>query len=296
MTRRHEQPLPSPAIPGARRFLVFVRSGPGSLHPEWLRQDPARNWDCVVSYWGAEPEPCGEEWRDGSGWLKWDAFTDFVTKHPEFLERYEYILLADDDLRFKPGGITKLFLECEQSGLGLLQPALALGSWVNHPVTLQRPGSRVRRTTFVEMMAPVFSREVLGELLDTFLLTPSSLGVDWIWAHRLRGRDLIGIVDAVPVVHTRCTDPTKGALYVELRRRGLNPWADLQEIRARMPVPEGARTCRHRYQSARNGGLRGRVNWVMLWSFDYVARALHRSGILNKLLFPIWERRAPRRR
>jgi len=231
-----------------RKYLVFVRAGQKSLHPEWLMQEPYRNWDCVVSWWGSEPEDCGEEYRVTGGALKCDAFAEYYAANPGISARYRFVLIADDDIRIKPGDISRIFETCERHGLVLAQPALGWKSWVNHPITLRNPFTTIRAVTFVEMMMPVFSAATLGDLIHTFKLTKSGSGVDWAWAHYLRGRNALHIIDAVACEHTKRADPVHGALYVKMRAEGVDPWAEYQSIQERFPIAGGIRPLSNGHQ------------------------------------------------
>ena len=49
-------PVAAPSLPPAatgRRYLVFVRAGNESWHRRLIQEDPNRNWDCCVSWYGA---------------------------------------------------------------------------------------------------------------------------------------------------------------------------------------------------------------------------------------------------
>src|SRR5664279_707363 len=37
-----------------KRYLVIVRAGDRSLHPGWTQSPATRNWDLLVSYFGAD--------------------------------------------------------------------------------------------------------------------------------------------------------------------------------------------------------------------------------------------------
>jgi hypothetical protein len=225
-----------------RKFLVFVRGGAASLHREWLEQDPRRNWDCVFSWWDAEPKPRGEELLVTGGLLKCDAFAVFDAAYPGLVDHYDYVLIADDDVRFAAGDISRLMTICAAHRLELAQPALRWGSCVNHPVTLRHPFTVLRAVSFIEMMVPVFSIRTLRRLRDTFTLSQSGSGVDWAWAHALRGGNAMHVVDVVACDHTKPVDPVNGALYRLLRSKGIDSWEEYRAIRERLPIPRGVRT------------------------------------------------------
>ncbi len=66
-------------------------------------------------------------------------------------------------------------------------------------------------------MAPVFSRAALENLLDTFLLTRSTWGIDWARSSKLRGERAIHVVDAIAMKHSKPVNVTEGAFYSRLR-------------------------------------------------------------------------------
>jgi hypothetical protein len=271
----HHSGLPS------REFLVFVRAGPQSLHSEWLVQDPHRNWDCVVSWWGGgEPPDRGEELQvTGSALLKLDSFVEFYHGHRTLIAGYKHVLIADDDIRFPPGGISRLFDICAQRHLPLAQPALRWGTWVNQPVTMRNPFTEVRQVSYVEIMVPVFDRPTLESLIDTFLLTRSGVGVDVVWSYRLQGRHAIFIVDSVCVDHTKPVDPVNGELYKRMRADGIDPWLEYQAMRQQMPIAGGIRTLPDGHIYRR--GIPRAFGRMLVYGYSQLGRLTFRAGISN---------------
>jgi hypothetical protein len=263
----------------SREFLVFVRAGPQSLHCDWLAQDPGRNWDCIVSWWGREPGDNGEELKVTGGSLKLDAFVDFYQGHRPLVGGYTHVLIADDDIRFPPGGISRLFDICRHCRLPLAQPALRWGTWVNQPVTMRNPFTEVRRVSYVEIMVPVFDRPTLESLIDTFLLTRSGVGVDVVWSHRLQGMDAIFIVDSVCVDHTKPVDMVDGALYKRMRAAGIDPWLEYQAMREQLPIAGGLSTLQEGHTYRR--GIPPAVGRMLVYGYSQFGRLTFRMGISN---------------
>jgi hypothetical protein len=263
----------------ARDYLVFVRAGPDSLHRDWLAQDPDRNWDCVVSWWGREPPDSGEELRVTGGSLKLDSFVDFYNGHRALIRGYKHVLIADDDIRFPPASISRLFEICAQRQLPLAQPALRWGTWVNQPVTMRNPFTEVREVSFVEIMMPVFDRPTLQALIDTFLMTRSGVGVDVVWSYQLQAQHAIFIVDSVCVDHTKPVDPVNGALYKRMRAVGADPWLEYDGMRKRMPIAGGIRTLADGHIYRR--GVPRAFGRMLVYGYSQLGRLTFRMGISN---------------
>jgi hypothetical protein len=217
-----------------------------------MAEDPARNWDCALNAWeppATIPGPANEEIEFLDGEHKYEGFASFLQREQERVVGYRYVLLADDDVYFRPGDLSRLFRLCDQHRIHLGQPSLRWGTNVNHFVTLWNPASEVRRVSFVEVMAPVFSAAALLELAPTFGLTRSTFGIDWAWAALLRDRAAIHVIDAVQVEHVRKVDWEGGAFYRKLQALGVNPAAEMRAVQARYGGFGGIRTRRHGHRA-----------------------------------------------
>jgi hypothetical protein len=242
----------TPPMTVARPYLAVFRAGRGTVHRRMMAEDPARNWDCALNAWEAPatiPGPATEEIQFLDGNHKYEGMASFLERERERVLRYRYVLLADDDIYFRPGDLSRLFQVCDAHRIHLGQPALRWGTNVNHFVTLWNPASRVRRVSFVEVMTPVFSAAALLELAPTFSLTRSTYGIDWAWAALLRDRAAIHIIDAVQVEHVRKVDWEGGAFYRKLQGLGVNPATEMRAVRARFGEFGGIRTLRRGHRA-----------------------------------------------
>jgi len=196
---------------GTRRpNLVVVPAGAGSLHPYWLENiaDVGRNWDLCIGYYGAETpqidtphEYLAHLPRTKKFRLLYDLFHEGSP-----LWNYEAIWLPDDDLLTSGRNINLMFHLFRKFGLDLAQPSLMQGPgcFPNHPITVQRVGNDLRHTEFVEIMCPVFSTRALRICIGTMRDVESGYGLDHLWPSFLgHPRSRMGILDAVPVAHTR---------------------------------------------------------------------------------------------
>jgi hypothetical protein len=264
-----------------RDYLVFVRAGPSSLHPKLLAQDPRRNWDCCVS-WHTQPvslDGDSAEFHETGGDNKFEAFVAFFRKtaasHP-----YRYYLVVDDDIDFAPGDVSRLFTLCSQHATFVCQPALRWGTHISHDVTLWNPVCVVRKTTFVEVMSPCFSRQAVEQLERTFLLTKSTWGIDYVWGSLLAGQNRLAVVDAVRVAHTKPLGFGRGDFYEKLKRLGVDAWEEYTAIMQRYPSFGGLRTLPRGHVFARRlpAWLGRRIATFFEWAKGPAHRLLNSAG------------------
>jgi hypothetical protein len=205
-----------------RKNLVIVRAGDTSLHPGWLKglSSKERSWDLVVSYFGDDPQRYRDDEceRVDSKGPKWPALYELIRNNFEAISRYDVVWLPDDDLECRGADINRMFELFQDEQLQLAQPSLTHDSYFSFPATLHNPLFRMRRTSFVEVMAPCFSRDALQVLLPTFNTNLSGWGIDFLWPTLLpQARDGIAILDSIQIRHTR---PIGAANYSALRARG----------------------------------------------------------------------------
>ena len=223
-----------------RRNLVIVRAGDSSLHPDWLAGEGTRNWDLVVSYFGKDPDRhrAPDIVRIDDVGPKWSPLQRLLTEHPEFLDRYDYIWLPDDDLAMTKPDMNRFFDICRQYNLELAQPSLSVESPMNHPLLIHNRATHLRFSNFVEVMAPCFSADCLRRVLPTLSRTQSGWGIDWLWPRLVNNTETgMAVIDDVVIHHTR---PLFGPNYDAMRARGESPvdeWADLMRA-------EGIKSCR----------------------------------------------------
>lgn len=201
-----------------RKYLVVLRCGDQSLHPNWV--SGPRGFDLAVSYFGGDAErPFPEaafvhRYKGG----KWDGLADFFRSFPELLGQYDYFWLPDDDILTDAAAIDRLFAAVAAARLELAQPSLTPESYLSHLLTLTNPAFDYRLVNFVELMAPVLSPRLLAKVLPLFGCSRSGFGIDYVWQRFTAApeRD-VAIIDSVAVTHTRAVG---GALHRMIRDAG----------------------------------------------------------------------------
>ena len=221
-----------------RPNLVIVRAGNASLHPGWLLGPQERSWDLVVNYFGADPDIYRQDdvVRIDSVGPKWPPLHQLLLDHPEYLDRYDYIWLPDDDLAMSKQDMNRFFALCAENQLELAHPSLKADSPMTHPLLIHNTATRVRYTNFVEAMAPCFSAPCLRRALDTFSESQSGWGIDWLWPKFVQDRERgIAVIDDVIIRHTR---PLGGPNYDAMRAAGKSPRDELLRLQERKGVTD----------------------------------------------------------
>jgi hypothetical protein len=217
-----------------RRNLLIVRAGDDSLHPDWLEGAVEREFDLLVSYYGAQPGHYREQadiYHEMAG-PRWPAHHAICREHASTLRSYDFVAFACDDLRAGLATWNALFSVCRSFRLDLAQPAIE--GDVTFPITRPVEGCLLRYTNFVEIMCPVFSRRALAGLHPTFGESVSGWGLDYLWQKFLVGKGEIAVIDSVRVAHAR---PLRvGTLYTRLAEQKIDPWAEMAAVLARSNV------------------------------------------------------------
>jgi hypothetical protein len=163
----------------------------------------------------------------------------------------DWLVVADDDVRFRHGTVADLVRAAAMLGLDIAQPAHEQGSHRSHRLTRRLPFHAARLTTFVECGPVVaFSPRVASWVLP-FPDYGMGWGVELMW-HDLQTKGFrLGIVDAVSIMHLFPAATSydhvdeQERLTLLLRERGLSSLAEMQSTVKRIP-PWPSRWARRR--------------------------------------------------
>ena len=119
------------------------------------------------------------------------------------LERYDYIMVCDDDITLPRDFIDRFIGWQQHCGFALAQPARTWNSYVDHRFVRRRLHCKARETRFVEIGPVICFDRAMGRLLLPFdQASAMGWGYDLVWPviaqkHGLR----LGIVDDAAVEH-----------------------------------------------------------------------------------------------
>lgn len=226
-----------------RKNLILTRGGDDSLHPTWLAQkDVARTWDLHISYFGSKDAPphAGEDgvtFTKDQAKYKWGGMKVCLDKQPFDLDAYEYIAFPDDDLVVTTEGWNRAFAMMKEYDLHAAQLALHPNSFYTINMTLQRAGTRLRYTNYVELMVPLSRVSVFKRISAHFGDPQSSWALDSVVGDMLKdNKKAMAILDAVPALHTRAHGIS--TMYKDMTAGGLDYYQQEAAFLARLGLPK----------------------------------------------------------
>lgn len=195
-------------VPRDKKVLIIVRCGNKSLHTNWVKSNV--NYDIVllpyenVTFLDQENSILTKV----SKGQKWKSIYNYIIDNIDFVTNYSHVWFPDDDLDSSAEILTAFFSAAQKESVKLAQPSLTLDSFYSHLITLSFPFSYSRAVSFVEVMAPLFSRDALLDCLWTFNLNESGWGLEELWFKILSSKtdfksNHIIIYDCFSIKHTR---------------------------------------------------------------------------------------------
>lgn len=183
---------------------IISAVGKNSLHREWIKGS-SKDFDLHIIVYDESYETYRNDTpfvEAGTGY-KLRLVHDYLMRHEDLLEVYDYFFLPDDDISTCSSDINSLFHLMRRYGLELVQPSL-IDSYFTYKHTLFDGRYKIRHTDFVEMMAPCFSCDALKKVLFTFAEGTRGWGCEYHWSKLINttGREM-AIIDEVRMRHVR---------------------------------------------------------------------------------------------
>ena len=218
--------IPKNLVP---KNLVIVRAGDNSLHEGWL--EGTRNWDLIVSGYGET----SEKWqrhnaqrhdaqRDDITHIfykggKFDGIYDAFQQVPGLLDKYDYIMMADDDFIMTAQSLNRLFDIMKEHDLQIGHPSFSYQSYGTYFPAYHNPRFKIRFTNFVENGVTCLHRSVWRQILPLYEKNPLGWCIDHIWG-RLTDEPSrqIAFIDEVQVTHSRLYK--SGELHRKMKQFG----------------------------------------------------------------------------
>ena len=168
-------------------------------------------------------------WVVSGGLSKFDAARLLFLEFPQFMN-FEAFAFFDPDVALDFDALNLLFVEGIKEGKGLFQAAVAPGSHT-HWHFLYKKKNGWREVSFVEVMAPFFSRNALASVIGGFSDSISTWGLEYYWYSKCKKLSM-AVYDPVVMRHDTPVDTVDGPFYRYLASMGIDPFHELQTVRS----------------------------------------------------------------
>jgi hypothetical protein len=183
----------------SRRHLVFTSAGDRNIVPSWL--GPDRDFDLWVVWYGrgADVLQAPADYYLALAGSKFQNLHYCFQHWPALLERYDAILIMDDDIRISAQKINRLFALREHYDLWALQPAFSKFGKISHLITRVRRDCELRFVDFIEMSCPLIRTDKLLDFLRVYDPALVGWGCDWWFMHTMGDQlfDRVAVIDSV---------------------------------------------------------------------------------------------------
>lgn len=261
------------------KFVLFIRSGTNC--PLCLK-DYQKNDDVIVvlsRYQKNSFQIDKDFWTISGGLSKFDSARLFFSEFPDFMN-YEAYAFFDPDVEIAFNEIHSLFKKGIEDRKAIFQPAVALGSHTVWKFLYNQNSIGWREVSFVEVMAPFFSKGALMSVVDGFSDSISTWGLEYCWYSKCKEMSM-AVFDPIVMRHDTKVDTVGGPFYRYLAQININPTIELEKLR-------GASVGKFYIECAI-------PSWVPLWAKKYYIEivamaALSRNRLSSTLLWKALQR------
>ena len=202
--------------------LLLIRSGrkkPLCLD-KWCENDQITI--LISAYEEIEYDPPINSWIIYGGLSKFHAAKKIFAMFPE-LDSHEFFGFFDPDVEINQDAINSLFAMGKRLKKDIYQASLTKNSYTQWQFLKSHPKSPDWvETSFVEVMAPIFSKRALDKCLPSFDASISSWGLEYLWYKECKFMSM-GFFNKISMIHATKMDSTDGPFYKYLKGIGINP-------------------------------------------------------------------------
>jgi len=215
----------------SRKYIIIIRSG--SNKPLCLN-DYVESSDVtlVLSFYERAGFDVDKNWWAFEGGLsKFHAAKKIFEEFPVLLE-HEQFAFFDPDVSISFADVLQCFDRGYLNGLGVYQPSVDKDSFTNWEFLKSRElGLKWIETSFVEVMAPFFSKQSLDIVWPYFDESISTWGLEYNWYANC-WRQPMGVINDVRMKHETPVDTVDGPFYRYLKSIGIDPLFELNRLKS----------------------------------------------------------------
>lgn len=252
-----------PLRPEKASIVYFIRAGSSKPLCFDSIYESTRDGKIVLSLYSTPEWSIPDDCIIISGGLsKYHAFY----KIREFLD-FEFAFLLDYDIGLDSFSEDRLLRKLQHRSINCAQFAISQVSHSAFPFLGKETNRDFRRVNFIEVMAPIFSRQGIDKVLHTFPMSISTWGLDYAWSSIFSGNSMY-VIDTETMHHTSKPDLSDGPFYRYLSSIGVNPREELANLKEQF---NGTRLFIGSIPPVIDGHLYGKIKWA----FNYYKSKLH---------------------
>jgi hypothetical protein len=193
--------------------------------------------DADIRLWALDevaPELAAHTVGSGPG-SRFSNLNKLYAAHP--IADGSWVVLADDDVLFVKGSLTRIISIMKEAGLSLAQPGQSILGWWTSSFNVARPFLVARDSNYVEqgpllVLEPQFAKLILPLPDDNDM----GWGIEAEWYRVKEGRYRIGIIDECRVVHCARAGvaypsrPERRSMNERLRKADIDSLYQLQSV------------------------------------------------------------------
>jgi hypothetical protein len=194
------------------RILIFVPVGDNCEALSWLESFPKRSdfdFSIMLIYYGSNLH-FHERFNDSrisiikdTSPSKFEKFKKYIDSGRINPENYDFIWIADDDIRITDANILKFFDTVIKYKIEIAQPG-CLGFGMGKQIVRRDSRYILRFSNYIDGMAPLFTQNAIKKCLHTFQNSESGRGIDHVWAALLGNPlDKVAIIDSSLMIHMK---------------------------------------------------------------------------------------------
>lgn len=188
-----------------KRNLVFTSAGKQANLKQWVKGDV--NFDLWICYYGEQDKKylnIGDYYCRRKGG-KFPNFHFIYHTYREIIDKYDAIMVMDDDIMISGESISVLFDYREKFNLWIIQPAFSKNGKISHPITRVKHFAHHHYTNFIEVTCPLFKKNKLDLFMEIYNPELIGWGVDhWFVDVLTNGeQDKLAVIDAISCVNPK---------------------------------------------------------------------------------------------
>lgn len=199
----------------SKNTLIFISAGDNEKFATYAIDNLSENADIVIFFYGKEINNKFIEKSKhvfiGKG-TKFNALKSIYETNPNIIKDYDYIWVCDDDIEIIKGSLKNMIEEMKRISSNISSPAHSRKGKISYSA-MRAPlfGKKIRKTNFVEMTCPIFSKWLLIEFLNDYDSSLDGWGIDWWYMNTaLRNNNSAYVHEAFIIRNPHDTEKANG--------------------------------------------------------------------------------------